>query len=391
MSDYRSLPLTDLSKTSGSSGRRCASSRTSAIRPLVRKMDQEAKIPRDLIDACFELGIMGIEIPEQYRRRRRHLLHVGRSWSRSWPASTPRWRCWWTSRTRSSTTRSCAGGARSRRRATSRSSRRSGWGPTRSPRPAPARTPSRSPAGPSDKGDHYELTGRKLWITNAAEAELFIVIANADPVARATRASPRFLVERTFPGFTVGKKEDKLGIRASSTCELIFEELPGPQGERARARWARATRSRSRRSTKGRIGIGAQMVGVAQGAFEHALKYVAGAPAVRQADRRVPGRPVPARGDGHRDRGRAPPDLQRGPPAGRRRLLHQGGGHGEALRLAGRRARRPRRRSRSSAATASRASTRWRSTSATRRSGQIYEGTTNMQLLVIAKQLLGKL
>src|SRR5467141_4927550 len=74
----------------------------------------------------------------------------------------------------------------------------------------------------TDRGDHWELTGRKLWITNAAEAELFIILANADP-AKGYKGITAFLVEKTFPGFQVGKKEDKLGIRASSTCELILE------------------------------------------------------------------------------------------------------------------------------------------------------------------------
>ena len=79
-----------------------------------------------------------------------------------------------------------------------------------------------------DQGDHYELTGRKLWITNAAEAELFIVMANLDP-AKGYKGITSFLVERGFPGFTVGKKEDKLGIRASSTCELVLEGCRVPK------------------------------------------------------------------------------------------------------------------------------------------------------------------
>ena len=91
-------------------------------------------------------------------------------------------------------------------------------------------------------------TGRKLWITNGAEAELFIVFANADPDA-GYKGITAFIVERDFPGFTVGKKEDKLGIRASSTCELLLDDCRVPDGERARPGRARATRSRSRRST----------------------------------------------------------------------------------------------------------------------------------------------
>ena len=99
-------------------------------------------------------------------------------------------------------------------------------------------------------GDGYVLTGRKLWITNANEADLFIVFATVDPAA-GYRGITAFLVERGTPGFTVGKKEDKLGIRASSTCELILEDCRVAAGRTCSARSARATRSRSRRSTRG--------------------------------------------------------------------------------------------------------------------------------------------
>ncbi len=122
-----------------------------------------------------------------------------------------------------------------------------------------------------DKGDHYELTGRKLWITNAAEAELFIVMATLDP-ARGYKGITSFLVERSFPGFTVGKKEDKLGIRASSTCELILEGCRVPK-QNLLGEPGRGYRIAIETLNEGRIGIGAQMVGVAQGSFEHGLRY----------------------------------------------------------------------------------------------------------------------
>ena len=119
-----------------------------------------------------------------------------------------------------------------------------------------------------------------------------------------------FLVERDFPGFAVGKKENKLGIRASSTTELILEgcEVPdenvlGPVGQ--------GYKIAIETLNEGRIGIGAQMIGVAPGALEAALEVREGAEAVRQGDRRVPGHPVPARADGHRARGRAAHGLQR--------------------------------------------------------------------------------
>ena len=122
-----------------------------------------------------------------------------------------------------------------------------------------------------DRGDHYELTGRKLWITNGAEAELFIVMANLDP-SKGYKGITSFLVERTFPGFTVGKKEDKLGIRASSTCELVLERCRVPK-ENVLGEPGKGYKIAIETLNEGRIGIGAQMVGLAQGAFEHAVRY----------------------------------------------------------------------------------------------------------------------
>jgi butyryl-CoA dehydrogenase/short/branched chain acyl-CoA dehydrogenase len=120
-------------------------------------------------------------------------------------------------------------------------------------------------------GDHYELTGRKLWITNAAEAELFIVMATIDP-ARGYKGITSFLVERSFPGFQVGKKEDKLGIRASSTCELLLEGCRVPK-QNVLGEVGKGYKIAIETLNEGRIGIGAQMVGVAQGSFEHGLRY----------------------------------------------------------------------------------------------------------------------
>src|SRR4029077_8093845 len=123
----------------------------------------------------------------------------------------------------------------------------------------------------TDKGDHYELTGRKLWITNAAEAELFIVMATVDP-AKGYKGITSFLVERAFPGFSVGKKEDKLGIRASSTCELILEGCRVPR-ENVLGDVGKGYKIAIETLNEGRIGIGSQMVGVAQGSFEPGLRY----------------------------------------------------------------------------------------------------------------------
>jgi alkylation response protein AidB-like acyl-CoA dehydrogenase len=122
------------------------------------------------------------------------------------------------------------------------------------------------------RGDRWVLNGRKMWITNGAEAGVFVVFANAKPDA-GYRGITAFIVERDFPGFAVGKKEDKLGIRASSTTELILEgcEVPaenmlGPEGQ--------GYKIAIDTLNGGRIGIGAQMIGVAQGALAAATSYL---------------------------------------------------------------------------------------------------------------------
>jgi alkylation response protein AidB-like acyl-CoA dehydrogenase len=124
-----------------------------------------------------------------------------------------------------------------------------------------------------DAGDSYELSGRKLWITNAAEAEIFLVMANADP-ASGYRGITSFMVERDFPGFEVGRKEDKLGIRASSTCELILDGVRVPK-ENVLGEVGKGYKVAIETLNEGRIGIGAQMVGLTQGALDDAVAYTA--------------------------------------------------------------------------------------------------------------------
>ena len=118
---------------------------------------------------------------------------------------------------------------------------------------------------------HFILNGRKLWITNAREAGLFIIFANANPEA-GYRGITAFLVERGTPGFSVGKKEDKLGIRASSTCELILGDCRVPK-ENVLGQVGKGYKVAMETLNEGRIGISAQMVGVARGALENALDY----------------------------------------------------------------------------------------------------------------------
>jgi alkylation response protein AidB-like acyl-CoA dehydrogenase len=121
------------------------------------------------------------------------------------------------------------------------------------------------------KGGEYLLNGRKLWITNGKEAGLFILFANIDPSA-GYKGITAFLIETDFPGFSVGKKEDKLGIRASSTCELILEDCRVPRGN-VLGEVGKGYKIAIETLNEGRIGIGAQMAGVARGAWEYASKY----------------------------------------------------------------------------------------------------------------------
>jgi alkylation response protein AidB-like acyl-CoA dehydrogenase len=122
------------------------------------------------------------------------------------------------------------------------------------------------------RGDRYVLNGRKLWITNAHESSLFIVFANLDP-DKGYKGITAFLVERGFSGFSVGKKEDKLGIRASSTCELMLDDCEVPE-ENVLGEVGRGYKIAIEALNEGRIGIGAQMLGLAEGAFSQALSYM---------------------------------------------------------------------------------------------------------------------
>jgi alkylation response protein AidB-like acyl-CoA dehydrogenase len=241
-----------------------------AIRPLVSDMDEQEAIPRSLVDQLFDLGVMAIEIPETHGGAGASFFHsvlAVEALSRvdaslavlvdvqntlvinaflRWGSEDVKRR--YLPRLASSTV-----GAYALSEAGSGSD-------------AFALT---SRAVPADGG--YRLTGRKLWITNGNEADLFIVFANVNPEA-GYRGITAFLVERGFQGFTVGKKEHKLGIRASSTCELLLEDCPVPQGN-VLGEVGKGYKVAIETLNEGRIGIGAQMVGIAQAALDHAVRY----------------------------------------------------------------------------------------------------------------------
>jgi len=122
-----------------------------------------------------------------------------------------------------------------------------------------------------DKGDHYLLNGQKLWITNGNEAEIFVLFANANPEA-GYRGITAFIVEKGFEGFSVGKKENKLGIRASSTTELILADCKVPK-ENVLGEAGKGYKTSIETLNEGRIGIGAQMIGIARGALDAAIAY----------------------------------------------------------------------------------------------------------------------
>jgi len=240
------------------------------IRPLVRQMDEECKIPRSLLDRLFALNVMGIEIPEPDGGAGGTFFHsvlAVEALSRVDPSigvlvdvqntlvvnALLRW------------------GSEAQKKK---------WLPRLAQKSVGAYALSEAGSGSDafalttravEHGNGFAVTGRKLWITNGNEAELFIVFATIDPDA-GYRGITSFIVERGMAGFTVGKKEDKLGIRASSTCELIFEDCQVPR-ESVLGEPGKGYKVAIETLNEGRIGIGAQMIGLAQGALDHTIRY----------------------------------------------------------------------------------------------------------------------
>jgi alkylation response protein AidB-like acyl-CoA dehydrogenase len=251
------------------------------IRPLVREMDEHAKIRPELIGQLFDLGVMGIEIPESYGGGGASFFHsvlAVEALSRVDPSigvlvdvqntlainAFLRW-----------------GTAEQQRR----------FLPKLASDTIGAYALSEAGSGSdafamttraTERDGEWVLTGRKLWITNGNEAGIFIVFANVNPEA-GYRGITALVVERGFDGFTVGKKEDKLGIRASSTCELLFEDCHVPRAN-VLGEVGKGYKVAIETLNEGRIGIGAQMIGLAQGALDHAIVYT--------KDRKQFGKPI---------------------------------------------------------------------------------------------------
>jgi alkylation response protein AidB-like acyl-CoA dehydrogenase len=263
-------PLTQLTEEESlfqSSVRQFARER---LAPHARAMDEEGVFRKDLLQELFSLGLMAIDVPEEYGGQGGYFFQsilAIEALAEADPAAAVivdvqntlfnnallRW-------------------------ATSEQNRR--WLPRAAKDTVVSYALSEAGSGSDafalqtravEDGDCFRLTGRKLWITNAAEAGLFLLFANVNPEA-GYKGITAFLVERQFAGFSVGKKEDKLGIRASSTCELILEDCRVPKANIV-GEIGKGYKIAIETLNEGRIGIAAQMTGLAAGAFGHALAY----------------------------------------------------------------------------------------------------------------------
>ena len=277
----RSLPLTTLNEEEQLFRDLVREFAEEKVKPLVMEMDRAAKLPRELIDQLFALGVMGIEIPTIYGGAGstffmailaiEELARVDPSVSVCVDVQNTlvnnallRWLT---------------------------PAQKEQFLP-RLARDTVGAYALSEPGSGSDAfslttqarldGDTFVLNGRKLWTTNGGEAGLYLLFANADP-AQGYKGITGFVVERESPGFSVGKKEDKLGIRASSTCELILEDVRVPRTHVV-GETGQGYKVAIETLNEGRIGIGAQMIGLAQGAFEAALAYA--------KERRQFGRPI---------------------------------------------------------------------------------------------------
>ena len=240
------------------------------VKPRVMDMDRAGKLPRELIDELFTLGVMGIEIPQTYGGAGSNFLMsilAIEELARVDPAVAV---CVDVQNT-------LVNNALLRWLTPEQQAR---FLPRLARDTVGAYALSEPDSG-SDAfgmvtqakldGDSFILNGRKMWITNGAEAGVYLLFANADP-SKGYKGITGFIVERDFPGFSVGKKEDKLGIRASSTCELILEDVRVPRTNVV-SEVGQGYKVAIETLDEGRIGIGAQMVGLAQGAFDAALEY----------------------------------------------------------------------------------------------------------------------
>jgi alkylation response protein AidB-like acyl-CoA dehydrogenase len=241
------------------------------VRPLVREMDEQARMSPALVSQLFELGAMGIEVPETYGGAGGRFFHsvlAVEELSRVDPSvgvlvdvqntlvinALLRW-----------------GTDEIKKRFLPRLAADTVGAYALSEAGSGSDAFALTTRAVAD-GDSFVLSGRKLWITNANEAGIFIVFATLDPAA-GYRGITAFVVEKGASGFTVGKKEDKLGIRASSTCELLFDDCRVPRSNLL-GEPGKGYKVAIETLNEGRIGIGAQMIGLARGALDATVAYV---------------------------------------------------------------------------------------------------------------------
>jgi short/branched chain acyl-CoA dehydrogenase len=242
----------------------------SNIRPLVKKMDEEAYFEKELVKKFFELGIMGVEIPEEYGGASSSFFNsilLVEEFSKVDASAgvlvdvqntlvNNAFMRWGSDDLKRKYLTKLAGES-----VGSYALSESGSGSDAFALATKA----------EDKGNHFVLNGRKLWITNANESDIFIIFANINKEL-GYKGITAFVVERGFPGFSIGKKEDKLGIRASSTCELIMDDCIVPK-ENVLGEIGKGYKTAIETLNEGRIGIAAQMLGVAQGSLDYGIKY----------------------------------------------------------------------------------------------------------------------
>ena len=264
-------PLTQLSEEEAAFRDAVAAFAETEVRPRVREMEDAGKLDKALMTSCFELGLMGIEVPETFGGSGGSLFMVAVAVEEiskidastailvdvqntlvNYPIGrygSDHIKSTYLPRLTSDTVGAYA--------LSEPGSGSDAFGMT---------------TRAQQRGDRWVLNGRKMWITNGAEAGIFIVFANADPRA-GYKGITAFVIERDFPGFNVGRKEDKLGIRASSTTELILDNVEVPS-ENVLGPVGQGYKIAIETLNEGRIGIGAQMIGVAQGALRAASDYV---------------------------------------------------------------------------------------------------------------------
>ena len=269
--DVAARPLTILSEEEVMFRDAVAAFAEEEVRPRVKAMEKAAKIDPELIPKFFELGLMGIEVPEQYGGAGGSLMMVALAVEEI-------------SKVDASAAIVCdvqntlvnypllRYGSDEQKSRYLPNLASEAVGAYALSEPGSGSDAFGMGARAEKRGDDWVLRGTKMWITNGAEADVFIVFANANPEAK-HRGITAFIIERDFAGFTVGKKEEKLGIRASSTVELLLDNCQVPE-ENVLGPVGQGYKVAIETLNEGRIGIGAQMIGVAQGALSAALSYV---------------------------------------------------------------------------------------------------------------------